>query len=373
MKFNDLINNIKETDIYFKQRAYIAINQSLTIKNWLTGYYIVEFEQKGEERAKYGENLIKNIANELKINQIKGGSFTNLLLCRQFYKIYPQIAQVFVNKENTIYQALTDKFNTSEIYQTLSDKLDFNENLGVNTSLLISKLSYSHLIELFQISDNLKRAFYEIECISGNWSVRELQRQIGSLLFERTGLSSNKEKLIEITNFNASNYLPQNIIKDPYSFEFLGLKQNEVFKENKLEDLLIIHLQEFMLELGKGFCFEARQKRITIDNRYYYIDLVFYHKILRCNVIIELKTRKFEHSDASQIRVYVNYYRKNEMNEGDNPPIGILLCTDKSDELVEYATYGIDEQIFISKYLVELPSKEQLKEFMIKEKLQLGI
>jgi len=403
MKFDELVHLIKETDDFLKQKAYIAINQSLTIKNWLTGFYIVEFEQNGEDHAKYGEQLLKNIANELKNKQVKGYSFTNILLCRQFYKMYPFIGQIIQNQNNIIYQSATDKFENSSIYQSATDKFKTKQStenqqnkisqsltdqfkieltnrnfelpidyLGVEPNILIKKLSYTHLVEIMQVADPLKRAFYEIECIKGNWSVRELQRQIGSLLFERTGLSTNKEKLIELTNFKADNYQPALIIKDPFMFEFLGLKQSDVILEDKLEDLLIIHLQEFLLELGKGFCFEARQKRITIDNRHFYIDLVFYHKILKCNVIIELKTRKFEHGDASQLRVYVNYYRKNEMHEGDNPPVGILLCTDKSDELIEYATAGIDEQLFISKYMVELPTKEQLKEFITNEKKQYG-
>jgi len=367
MDYNQLINNIKETDIVLKQKALTAINQALTIRNWLTGFYIVEFEQKGEDRAKYGEKLLLNLATNLKQNGLKGYTLSNLKLYRQFYNCYPAISQsvisqlqLNVNEQNIISQSVISQLNKDE-------KLT-SKNVGLEAEVLIQKLSYTHLIELMKISDNLKRAFYEIECISGNWSVRELQRQIGSLLFERTGLSSNKERLLEITNNKSVKYLPEDIIRDPYMLEFLGLKQSEIFLESKLEDLIIAHLQNFLLELGKGFCFEARQKRITIDNKHYYIDLVFYHKILKCNVIIELKSRKFEHSDASQLRVYLNYWKKYEMQTDDNPPVGILLCTDSDKELVEFATTGIDEQVFISKYMIELPSIEELTNFIHNKK-----
>jgi len=365
MNFNELINLIKETDEFLKQKALVAVNQSLTIKNWLTGFYIFEFEQNGEDRAKYGEKLISKISGELTIKKLKGYSKTNLLLCRQFYKTYPIFSQIIVNKNNTIYQTLSDKFGTIEIYQTLSDKSNRNEEYQLPADKLISKLSYSHFLELIQISDPLKRLFYEIECIKGNWSVRELERQIGSLLYERTGLSKNKEKVIELANNKANTFLPEDIIRDPYIFEFLGLKQQEVLKEEIFEETLLNHLQAFLLELGKGFCFEARQKRITIDNKHYYVDLVFYHKILKCNVLIELKTRKFEYADAAQMTVYLNYYRKNEIQPDDNEPIGILLCTDKSDTLVEYAVN--DKQLFVSKYQFALPTVDELKTFITKE------
>jgi len=397
MKFEELVGVITETDQYLKQKAYNAINQTLTIKNWLTGFYIVEFEQNGEDRAKYGEKLLQKLSNELQNKMLNGYSYRNLKLYRQFYFAYFQIGQsliaqmqLFDNLRNTIGQSLIAQFNEGigkhnlgnksydTIWITLTSKLEKSisnniqkqsqEYFGVEIETLIKKLSYTHLVELIKIDEPVKRAFYEIECINGNWSVRELQRQIGSLLFERTGLSTNKEKMIAIANKKSSHFLPDDIIRDPYVFEFLGLKQSEVLPETSFEELLIVHLQEFLLELGKGFCFEARQRRITIDNKHYYIDLVFYHKILKCNIIIELKTRDFEHADASQLRVYLNYYRKNEMHEGDNPPIGILLCTNKSQELVEYATAGIDEQMFISKYMLELPTKEQLQKFLHNQK-----
>jgi len=372
MNFSNLIQIIKETDIALRQKALVAINQSLTIRNWLTGFYIFEFEQNGEDRAKYGEKLLQNIANELKKSGKKGYSYRNLKLYRQFYKAYFKIGQsVIAYLKTTKFQVDTN--GQSAIAQFKIDNLELSnklkdENYGVDAEILISSMSYTHLVELISIENDLKRAFYEIECIKGNWSVRELQRQIGSLLFERTGLSKNKEKLLDMVNDKAVKMQAEDIIRDPYIFEFFGLKQQEVLSENTLEDMLIKHLQEFLLELGKGFCFEARQKRITIDNKHYYIDLVFYHKILKCNVIIELKNRRFEHADISQLNVYMSYYRKNEMTVGDKPPIGILLCTGKDEELVEFATDGWDKNMFISEFQLALPSKQELKDFIEKEK-----
>jgi len=396
MNFNELINLIKETDEFLKQKALVAVNQSLTIKNWLTGFYIFEFEQNGEDRAAYGEKLLQNISNVLSKFGKKGYAYSNLKLYRQFYTTYPQISQSvlsqfqlsekqsFIIGQSVISQFKNKKLSKNPVAKTEPSQFGFEllkklqeinlqfitkisnqEYFGVDTTTLINRLSYTHLTELMRIDDNLKRAFYEIECIKGNWSVRELERQIGSLLYERTGLSKNKEKVIELANNKANTFLPEDIIRDPYIFEFLGLKQQEVLKEEIFEETLLNHLQAFLLELGKGFCFEARQKRITIDNKHYYVDLVFYHKILKCNVLIELKTRKFEYADAAQMTVYLNYYRKNEIQPDDNEPIGILLCTDKSDTLVEYAVN--DKQLFVSKYQFALPTVDELKTFITKE------
>jgi len=368
MKFDELVSIIKETDNVLKQRAYYAINQMLSIRNWLYGLYIFEFEQNGEDRATYGSHLLENLSKPLVNAGIKAASDRDLRKYRQFYLTYPAIWMTLSSefKTNKIWMSLTSELDKLADNKQITKQINKKEDdFGLDPELILAKFSFSHIAELIKIDEPLKRAFYEIECIKGNWSVRELQRQIGSLLFERTGLSANKEKMIKIANKNASVFLPEDIIRDPYIFEFMGLKQSEVIPESSLEELLIKHLQEFLLELGKGFCFEARQKRITIDNKHYYIDLVFYHKILKCNVIIELKMRDFEHADASQLKVYLNYWKKYEMLPNDNPPVGILLCTGKNEELVEFAIAG-DENLFISKYALELPSANQLKAFIKK-------
>jgi len=233
---------------------------------------------------------------------------------------------------------------------------------------LLQHLTYTHLVELVKIEAPQQRLFYEVECIKGNWSVRELKRQIGSLLYERTGLSKDKGKLIQLTHHQAHPLQSEDVIRSPYIFEFLGLPEQGMYLEQDLEKALITHLEQFLLELGRGFCFEARQKRITVDNEHYYVDLVFYHRLLKCHVLIELKNRKFHHQDAGQLNFYLNYYRKHEMSPGDNPPVGILLCTAQDQEHVEFATAGLDNQLFVSQYQVRLPSTEELRQFLIQER-----
>jgi predicted nuclease of restriction endonuclease-like (RecB) superfamily len=232
---------------------------------------------------------------------------------------------------------------------------------GIAAHELLTKLSFSHIAELLAIEDPRERSFYEIECIRGNWGVRELKRQIASLLFERSGLSRDRAKLAKLAHAAAETAEPRLAIRDPYIFEFLGLKPREVMSESHLEDQLLDKLQEFLLELGHGFCFEARQKRILIGDTYGFIDLVFYHRILKCHVLIGLKLEAFSHENIGQINIYVSWYAKNMMSEGDNPPVGILLCTQKDHALVEYALAGMDNQLFVSKYQLHLPKREQLQ------------
>lgn len=359
MDFKQLITNIQQTHDYLQEKAVAAVNQSLTLRNWLFGFYIVEYEQNGKDRAKYGQQLLKTIAEKTS-KQIKGMNDRYLRDCRQFYNTYPHIIDLAdkLSLPNQIWRSATPKSKTKKKGTTI----------GISAEMLISRLSYTHILELTKESEPLKRAFYEIQSVKGNWSVRELERQRGSLLYERTGLSKNKEKLMQLTNDKALQLTPQDIIKDPYVFEFLGLKQQEVLGEAELEAALLDHLQEFLLELGKGFCFESRQKRITVDNEHHYVDLVFYHRVLKCHVIIELKTRKFNHGDAGQMNFYLNYFQEQEMAEGDNPPIGILLCTEKGASTAKYATGGMDNKFFVSKYKTVLPTEEELQKEIEKEK-----
>jgi predicted nuclease of restriction endonuclease-like (RecB) superfamily len=357
MNFDQLIQAFEQAHNYLQEKAVSAVNQSLTIRNWLFGHYIVEYEQNGEDRAKYGTELLKNIAGSLKSKNINGLSDRSLRNCRQFYFVYPNINQV-----------LSELSLPGSIWQTTSAKSDKELKKagyrGVEAGVLLSRLSFSHIIELTREDDDLKRAFYELQAIKGNWSVAELQRQMGSLLYERTGLSENKAGLVLDVNKKAETLTPVGIMRDPYVFEFVGLKPKEKFTESKLEEALIEHLQTFLLELGKGFCFEARQKRLTIDEEYYYIDLVFYHHILKCHILIDLKTRKFKHTDAGQMNFYLNYYRDNEMSEGDNPPVGIVLCTNKQSSTVKFATGSLDNQLFVSRYQIQLPTVKELEEFI---------
>ncbi len=367
MDFKYLIDSIQQTHTALVESTNRAINTNLTIRNWLIGFYIAEFEQKGEDRAKYGEKLLQKLAESLKQNSF---SFRNLQLFRQFYNVYPQIMQSviaqFSNSNDSTLISIKNqllKIGKSSIIQ-FKDERDV---VGISLDTLISKLSFTHLVQLFSINNLPKRSFYEIECIKGSWSVAELKRQINSLYFERSGLSQNPGKLSGLVATRAKTMKPADIVKSVFVFEFLGLKSKEVVEESDLETALLNNLQEFMLELGHGFCLEARQKRTLIGDEYYFIDLVFYHRILKCHVLIDLKTEEFTHNNAGQLNTYLNYYKAEVSEPGDNPPVGILLVTNKNQTLVEYATAGMDSQLFVSKYMVELPSREQLEKFLKQE------
>ena len=375
MKFNELKEGIQKLSDSLRQNAMVAVNTNLTVRNWLIGFYIVEFEQNGEDRAKYGTKLLQNLADEFNED---GLSYRNLKLYRQFYDCYPQIGafipKFFQKHFGEIWQSaiaklqLTDS-KSSEIRQSVIAQLEkpnqFDNALPVEK--LLQNLSYTHLTLLFPIEDPIKRLFYEIECIKGTWSVRELKRQIDSLYFERSGMSQNPALLSKLVQENSEFGNMLDTIKSPFTFEFLGLRAKDVVYETDLEKALIEHLEDFLMELGYGFCFEARQKRIIIGNEYYFCDLVFYHRVLKCHVLIELKVGSFSHEHIGQLKTYVNYYRKEIMRSDDNPPVGILLVTNKNNALVEYAVADNDTDIFVSKYILELPTKEQLIHFVNEE------
>lgn len=353
MKFEILANSIKNINLKAGNNAKRAVNQLMTLRNWAIGYYIVEYEQGGSDRAEYGTHLLKNL--ETQISE-KGLNSTLFKACRQFYLVYPQIGSTVSN------QLELPDFGKSP---TVSNEF------VTQPEYLINHLSFSHIREIMVINDAFERFFYETECIKCNWSVRELRRQINTNLYVRAGISKKPELLIQPSEDNRNTTMMT--IKDPFTFEFLGFDAKEAVSESDLEQALMDHLQEFMLELGEGFCFEARQKRIIIDDKYYFIDLVFYNRLLHCNVIIELKNDEFKHEDLGQLNAYVGYYKKNEMSEGDSPPVGILLCTDKGSEMVEYALSGMDNQLFVSTYMLHLPDKKKLQEFMLKEMKEMGI
>jgi predicted nuclease of restriction endonuclease-like (RecB) superfamily len=356
--FEDLANAIQNTNIIFLEQAQRQVNVALTLRNWAIGYYIFEYEQQGEDRAQYGEQLIRSLSEKLKRMAVKGLSFTNLHIYKQFYTTYPQIVHTASD-----YIQLND-YQYNRIVQTVSEQ--FNGLPVLSSKDLLNKLSFSHFVELIKCDTLLKRIFYETESIKNNWSVRELQRAINSMLFERTGLSTDKQSVLE-SHCQTTAIKPDNIFRNPYILEFLGLEEKTTYQETDLEQAIINHLQSFLLEMGRGFCYEARQKRITFDNTHYRIDLVFYHRILKCHILLDLKLGEFNHADAGQMNVYLNYYKENEMQENDNPPIGIILCAGSNETLVKYATAGLSQKVFVSKYLVNLPSETQLKEIIEKE------
>jgi predicted nuclease of restriction endonuclease-like (RecB) superfamily len=352
--FDSLVRAITLAHESLLMKAVKAVNVSLTLRNWLIGFYIAVYEQQGADRATYGEHLLEKLAKRLEERGVKNSSERELRRYRRFYQIYPQIRET-VSPEFRLHLAAE---KNAEIRGMALPEL------RIDAKTMIERLSYSHLAAMMEIDDLAKRAFYEIECLKGAWSVRELRRQIASLLYERTGLSHDKRVVIEIAQASTKPESLDKIIRDPYVFEFLGLTARDVMSENALEEALINKLQEFLLELGRGFCFEARQRRILMGGEHFFVDLVFYHRILKCHVLIELKVGGFSHEHLGQLNTYLSWYRVNEMTEGDNPPVGVLLCTEKNRVLVEYALAGLDNRLFVSKYQLSLPDKEEMRRFI---------
>jgi len=349
-----LATTIQSIHQELSRQANKAVNISLTMRNWLIGHYIAEYELRGSDRAQYGETVMQRLADRLTVLKVSACEKRRLYQYLRFFQVYPEI----VRSAPTQFQALMMQRLTtdSSIVRSLTAQLDGG---------LIQQLSYTHIELLVPLESEQKRSFYQAQCIAGSWSVRQLKRQINSLLYERSQLSTDQQKLAENTaQSNAAvataSASGQFQIRDPYVFEFLGLRPREVMSESHLEDELLDKLQEFLMELGQGFCFEARQRRVLIGDTYYFIDLVFYHRILKCHVLVDLKLDEFTHEHIGQLNTYVSWYDRNVRCETDNPPIGILLCTDRDHALVEYALAGMDNALFVSRYQLELPSKEVL-------------
>jgi len=369
MNLESLVRSLLDIHQHFVAETAKAVNVSLTLRNWLIGLYIEEYERTGADRAEYGESLMDRLADSLQRRGIPRCDRRELYRYRRFYLTYPQIAgslsgQVLSSLPESIRLTVSAKLRSigKDAGSGIVGSLTPQSHIDGNT--LISRLSFTHIAELTNIDDGSKRSFYELECIRGNWSVRELKRQINSLYFQRSGLSRNQKKLRELVQGDAEQAERRLSIRDPYVFEFLGIKSREVMHESSLEDALLDKLQDFLLELGHGFCFEARQKRILIGGEHFFVDLVFYHRILKCHVVIELKTDGFAHGYLGQLNTYVNWFRKNESSDGDSPPIGILLCTRKNEALMEYALAGMDNALFVSRYQLQLPDKEKIEQFL---------
>jgi len=342
-----------------RKTAVRYVNTALVVTYWLIGRRIVEYEQKGKERAGYGGELLQKLSQDLNSRFGRGFSPDNLESMRRFYLSYPKVIS------ETLYRKLL-----SEKPQTAFGELSYleeEENIkkiqtvpGISETLMRKfPLSWSHYRLLIRIDEPFKREFYEAECIRGNWSVRQLDRQIQSMLYERTALSKRKLAVIARAHENPITLKPEDEFKDPYILEFLGLKDE--YSESQLEEALIKHLEYFLLELGTGFTFVARQKRITLEGIHYRLDLLFYHRVLKCLIAIDLKIGEFTHADAGQMNLYLNYLKDKEKLPEENEPVGLILCTDKKKTIVEYALGGMDNKIFTSKYKLQLPEPEVIK------------
>ena len=318
-QYGSLLSNISKIIEQGKREAYANLSNIIIKTYWEIGREIVEFEQKGEKRAEYGKKILDKLYKDLKQEHGKGFNRSNVYAMRQFYICFP----------------------------------NFPDASG--------KLTWSHFVELISVSDNLARSFYKKQCISEKWSVRELKRQINAMLFERIALSKNKKGVLKLAEKGQIIKKGHDLVREPYILEFLGIPENHKFSEKELEQKIIDNLQMFLLELGKGFAFVKRQFRMTLSNKHFYADLFFYHRILKCFVIIDLKLGEVSHGDVGQMNMYFNYFKTEENANDDNDPIGIILSGRKNDLTVEYALGGISNQLFVSKYQLYLPKKEELE------------
>ena len=373
MNFKILAQHIHALHDALQTNAVNAVNKHITFRNWVIGMYILKYQQNGEDRAKYGEKLLIKLAEKFSKTNIKGLTSTELSRYRQFYIMYPSILGTVSQK--SLLQQLDGAIlgTVSQELESMPARITDNSQ-EINTTLfskhhnqLFSSTSFSHFVELIKISDIYKRTYYELLVCKTTLSVRELRNSINTLSYERTGLSKNKKLSLQTIASKIKPTKAADAIKDFYFFNFLELSDIDVVDESQLETALLNHLEKFILELGNGFCFEARQKRILIGDEYFFIDMVFYHRILKCHVLIELKVDKFNAGYATQLKNYIKFYNKEVKTKTDNPPIGILLVTDKNKAFVEFTMDGINEKMFVSKYAVELPTKRQLENFIKRE------
>lgn len=323
--YDNLVSKISETYLKGKRKATIAVNLELLTTYWQVGQHIVEFEQKGKERAEYGSRLLENLSKDLSLIHGKGFSLSNVKRMRQFYSEYS------------------------------------------NSATLSHQLSWSHYVELLKIDDKLERSFYEQQSLIEKWSIRELKRQKKASLFLRLASSKNKTEVLKLAKEGQIIEKPEDIIREPYVLDFLQIPEPLNMSESELESRIIDSLQQFLLELGKGFAFVGRQYRITLGNRHFRVDLVFYHRILKCFVLIDLKKEEAGYEDIGQMNMYMSYFEKEENTEGDNAPIGIILSKDKDELLVKYAMNNMNSQLFVSKYQLYLPNRDELKNIIAKQ------
>ncbi len=357
-----------------QSHAARTVNTTQVVANWLVGREIVEGQQQGSRRARYGEKILPELASRLKESGQRGYSEQALRYCRQFYLSYPDLPGL------QICHALRGKLqmgqelsNQSTALLLVPQVIEASRSIEWQPGLLHPSLSWTHYRRLMGVSNLQARAFYEIETIQQNWTAREMERQINSLLFERLAKSRDKKGVMKLATKGQDIQHAADVFKDPLVIEFLGLPENHRLVETKVEEALISNLKSFLLELGKGFAFVARQERITIESDHFYADLVFYHVILKCFVLIDLKVRKLTHQDLGQMQLYVNYYDRERLTPGDNPTLGLILCTDKNDTAVKYTLAADQQNIFASRYQLHLPTEADLLAEIHRELAELNL
>lgn len=361
--YNQLFDRIAEILNQARNNVVRTINKTQVLAYWEIGREIVEFEQKGKTRAEYGEELITRLSKDMTDRFGRGFSERNLEQMRKFYLTYSQKTQTLSAKSliERKCQTMSAKSTERQKSGTMSRKSLIRQTVSDEFVKFEPQLSWSNYCELLKVDEPLARSFYEQEATQNNWSVRELKRQINSMLFERLALSKDTKAVMKMAEKGQIIEKPEDAIKDPYILEFLNLKEETSYTETQLEQALIDKLQYFLLELGKGFTFVARQKRITITNRHYYIDLVFYNRLLKCFILIDLKSGELDHSDIGQMNFYLNYFKDNEKTKDENDPIGLILCAKKDDIFAKYILGGLNNKVFASKYKLALPSEKELK------------
>jgi predicted nuclease of restriction endonuclease-like (RecB) superfamily len=393
MNFSNLVADICQLSNSGQAAAAKMIDHLLTLRSWLIGAWIVEYEQGGEDRAAYGEGLFDKLAEELSRSGLSGMSARNLKNFRQVALTWPDLdpQQTLQNVIGPIRQSLTAESSSGEnsspeavlvvrsstSFPALQAKIvTLNRLLWQDaawTEKLFQSLTFTHLIELSRLDLPMKRAFYELQTIKEGWTVREMKRQIQSMLYERVGLSRDKDAMMVLAKDGKILETPNTILRDPYVLEFLGLPTPNTFSETELESALLAHLQDFLHELGRDFCFVDRQLRITVGGEHHHLDLLFFHRGLRCLVAIDLKIGDFDHRDAGQMHFYLNYIAENLTKPEEAPPVGLLLCAGKDAEKVHYATANLPHSVFVARYLTVLPSEEQLARWLHEERVRLSL
>ena len=367
--FDRLVDALAAVQAQARDAAARSVDEILTLRNWVIGAWIVAYEQEGADRARYGAGLMDALAQAFQDRGIRGLGRSNLRNYRQIALTWPRLG---------IRQTPSGESRPPvEIWQTMSAEslpaapsavslLPWQDEAWMTR--MRGELSFSHLLELSRVGEPLARAFYEVQTLAHRWNVRELKRQRDSMLFERIGLSRDRDAVIALANEGRLIDTPLATVRDPYVLEFLGLPERAVYTEADLEAALVDHLQQFLLELGGDFAFLGRQHRITVGGRHHFIDLLFFHRRLRCLVAIDLKIGSFGHEDAGQMNFYLSYLREKVSLDDENPPIGIVLCADKNAEEVHYATGTLEQQVFVSRYLTRLPTVEQLRAWLAEER-----